>query len=163
MMSESSGEYRKVLIRYKPAFTEEGLTLPDMNESFEYNQTHNPLNPRVSLATIASILGLVSIALLLSVYFSIILGGIAITLAFLSRDSAGKLYPQAKRGIIFGLIGLVGGYALMVSSFVTVFTDPEAHKMVNQYSQAISGESFDDMFKEIADSFGIEFDLPYLD
>ncbi|WP_156036162.1 hypothetical protein [Butyrivibrio sp. AE3004] len=131
-----------------------------MNESFEYNQTHNPLNPRVSMATIASIMGLISIALILSVYFSIILGGIAITLALLSRDSAGKLYPQAKRAIFFGLIGFVGGYALMITSFVTVFTDPEAHKMVNQYSQAISGESFDDMLEELTGGLGISIDLP---
>ncbi|WP_408069948.1 hypothetical protein [Butyrivibrio sp. JL13D10] len=131
-----------------------------MTESFEYNRAHNPLNPRVSLATIASILGLVSIALLLSVYFSIILGGIAITLALLSRDENGMLFPQAKRGIIFGLIGLFGGYALLVSSFVTVFTDPEAHKMVNQYSEAITGQSFDDMFKEITDNLGVSINLP---
>lgn len=131
-----------------------------MTESYEYNQTHNPLNPRVSFATVASILGLISIALILSVYFSIILGGIAITMAFLSREQNGKLYPQAKRGIVFGLIGLIGGYALMVTSFVTVFTDPEAHRMVNQYSQAISGESFDDMVKEITDNLGISIDLP---
>ena len=132
----------------------------EMNENFEYNQTHNPLNPRVGLATAASVLGLISIALILSAYFSIILGGIAITMAILSREAGGKLYPQAKRGILFGLIGLVGGYALMVTSFVTVFTDPEAHRMVNQYSEAISGESFDDMFKELTEGFGIKVDLP---
>ena len=62
--------------------------------------------------------------------------------------------------ILFGLVGLVGGYALMIASFVTVFTDPEAHKMVNQYSQAISGESFDDMFKELTNGLGISIDLP---
>ena len=72
----------------------------------------------------------------------------------------GKLYPQAKRGILFGLIGLVGGYALMVTSFVTVFTDPEVHRVVNQYTEASFGESFDDVFKEFTESFGINVDLP---
>ena len=131
-----------------------------MNENFEYNQTHNMLNPRVSFATAASVLGLISIALLFSVYFSIIVGGIAITMAFLSRGTDGKLFPQAKRGIIFGLIGLVGGYALMVTSFVTVFTDPEAHSLVNQYTEARFGESFDDLLKELAGSYGVQLDLP---
>ena len=131
-----------------------------MNENFEYNQTHNMLNPRVGFATAASVLGLISIALILSAYFSIILGGIAITMAILSRESNGKLYPQAKRGILFGLVGLVGGYALMVTSFVTVFTDPEAHRMVNQYSQAATGQSFDDMLEELTDNLGISIDLP---
>ncbi|WP_026528320.1 hypothetical protein [Butyrivibrio sp. VCD2006] len=131
-----------------------------MNENFEYNQTHNMLNPRVGFATAASVLGLISIALILSAYFSIILGGIAITMAILSRESNGKLYPQAKRGILFGLVGLVGGYALMVTSFVTVFTDPEAHRMVNQYSQAATGQSFDDMLEELTGNLGISIDLP---
>lgn len=118
------------------------------------------LDPRVKFATAASVMGLISIALLVSVYFSIILGGIAITMAFLSRGTNGKLLPQAKRGILFGLVGLVGGYALMVTSFVTVFTDPEAHRMVNQYTYARFGESFDEMCKEFADSLGVEIDLP---
>ncbi len=131
-----------------------------MIENYEYNQTHNPLNPRVSLATIASIMGLISIALLLSVYLSILLGGIAITLALLTRDEKGTLYPQAKRAIVFGLVGLFGGYALIVTSFVTVFTDPEAHRMVNQYSEAVTGESFDTMFKRITDNLGVSFDIP---
>ena len=131
-----------------------------MTESFEYNQSRNPLNPRVSMATIASITGLVSIALLLSVYLSIILGGVAVTLALLTRDSNGKLFPQAKRAIAFGLVGLFGGYALIVTSFVTVFTDPEAHRMVNQYSEAVTGESFDTMFKRITDNLGVSFDIP---
>jgi hypothetical protein len=131
-----------------------------MNENYEYNQTHNMLNPRVGFATLASILGLISIVLIISAYFSIILGGIAITIALLSRGLDGKLYPQARRGIIFGLIGLVGGYALMVTSFVTVFTDPEAHSLVNQYTQTRFGQSFDDMLSELAGEYGISIDLP---
>ena len=131
-----------------------------MNENYEYNQTHNMLNPRVGLATAASVLGLVSIVLIISGYFSIILGGIAITLAFLSRGFDGKLFPQAKRGIVLGLIGLVGGYALIVTSFVTVFTDPEAHSLVNQYTETRFGQSFDEMLTELAREYGISIDLP---
>ena len=131
-----------------------------MTESFEYNRTHNPLNPRVSLATIASIMGLISIALLLSVYLSVILGGLAITFAILSRDEKGFLYPQAKRAIIFGLVGLFGGYAIMVTSFVKVFTDPEAHRIADQISETYAGKDFNSMFKEFTDNLGISFDIP---
>ena len=129
-----------------------------MTEGYEYNQNHNPMNPRVALATTASVVGLISIALLLSVYFAIILGGIAIMIAILSRNTEGKLLPQAKRGILFGSIGLIGGYILMVQAFVSVFTDPETRAMVNQYSEAISGESFDDMLEEIQQGLGIKFE-----
>ena len=126
-----------------------------MNEGYEYNQIHNPMNPRVALATTASVLGLISVALLLSVYFAIILGGIAIVIAILSRGSDGKFLPQAKRALFFGAIGLLGGYFFMIQAFVAVFTDPETRAMVNQYSEAISGESFDDMLGEVMSSFGI--------
>lgn len=129
-----------------------------MIENFEYNQTHNQLNPRVSLATAASIIGLISAALLLSVYAAILLGGIAIVLALLSRDTAGKLLPQAKRAIIFGSIGIVGGYFLMANAMIAVFTDAETRSMVNQYSEAISGVSFDDMLKDIGSELGIKVD-----
>ena len=73
-----------------------------MVESYEYNKEHNTMNPRVAFATAAFIIGLISAALLLSVYFAIILGGIAIVMALLSRDSSGKLLQQARRAIIFG-------------------------------------------------------------
>lgn len=127
-------------------------------ESFEYNQTHNTLNPRVALATAASILGMIAVALLLSVYFAIILGGIAITLAFLSRGTDGKLLPQAKRALLFGSVGVVGGYFLMIQALVSVYTDPETRALVNQYSEAISGQSFDGMLEEIEQSLGLNFE-----
>ena len=127
-------------------------------ESFEYNQTHNTLNPRVALATAASILGMIAVALLLSVYFAIILGGIAITLAFLSRGTDGKLLPQAKRALLFGSVGVIGGYFLMIQALVSVYTDPETRALVNQYSEAISGQSFDGMLEEIEQSLGLNFE-----
>ncbi|MBE5858876.1 MAG: hypothetical protein E7301_01960 [Butyrivibrio sp.] len=129
-----------------------------MIESYEYNKTHNPLNPNVVMATAASTVGLISVALLLTVYLSIILGGIAVVLALLSRGSDKKLLPQAKRGIIFGTIGMAIGYFLLVQAFVTFFTDPEARTIVNKYSEAISGQSLDDSLKELKDSFGITFE-----
>ncbi len=126
-----------------------------MIEGYEYHQTHDTLNPRVAMATTASVMGLISIALLLSVYFAIILGGIAIVMAILSRSAEGKFLPQAKRGLIFGSIGLIGGYFIMVQAMVSVFTDAETRAMVNQYTESISGESFDEMLIEIQKNLGI--------
>ena len=129
-----------------------------MAESYEYNKTHNPLNPSVVMATVASTVGLLSVALLLTVYLPIILGGIAVVLALLSRGSEKKLLPQAKRGIIFGTIGMILGYFLMIQAFVTFFTDPEARAMVNKYSESISGESFDDTLSDLQKSLGFTFE-----
>ena len=128
-----------------------------MTESYEYNQNHDMANPRVTLATTASVLALISVALLLSVYFAIIIGGIALVLALLSRGSDGKFLPQAKRALIFGSVGVIGGYFLMVQAFVSVFTDPETRAMVNQYTQTISGQSFDDTLNEIGQDLGVDF------
>ena len=129
-----------------------------MIESYEYNKEHNTMNPRVAFATAAFIISLISAALLLSVYFAIILGGIAIVMALLSRDSSGKLLPQARRAIIFGSVGLIGGYFLLVQAVISMFVDPEVRALVNQYSLAISGESFDDTIQELENSLGIKFD-----
>ena len=129
-----------------------------MVESYEYNKEHNTMNPRVAFATAAFIISLISAALLLSVYFAIILGGIAIVMALLSRDSSGKLLPQARRAIIFGSVGLIGGYFLLVQAVISMFVDPEVRALVNQYSLAISGESFDDTIQELENSLGIKFD-----
>ena len=129
-----------------------------MTESYEYNQNHDMANPRVTLATTASVLALISVALLLSVYFAIIIGGIALVLAWLSRGSDGRLLPQAKRALIFGSVGVIGGYFLMIQAFVSVFTDPETRAMVNQYTQTISGQSFDDMLNEIGQNLGVDFE-----
>ncbi|WP_026495831.1 MULTISPECIES: hypothetical protein [unclassified Butyrivibrio] len=129
-----------------------------MIESYEYNKEHNTMNPRVAFATAAFIISLISAALLLSVYFAIILGGIAIVMALLSRDSSGKLLPQARRAIIFGSVGLIGGYFLLVQAVISMFVDPEVRALVNQYSLAISGESFDDTIQDLENSLGIKFD-----
>ncbi len=128
-----------------------------MTESFEYNQTHNPLNPRVVLATTASTIGLVSIALIVSIYLAIILGGIAIVLAILSRGEDGKFLPQAKKAIGFGSVAIVISYILLVNSAISYFTDPELRKSVNKFSESISGESFDDTLNELGESLGISF------
>lgn len=128
-----------------------------MTESFEYNQTHNPLNPRVVLATTASTIGLVSIALIVSVYLSIILGGIAIVLAILSRGEDGKLLPQAKKAIGFGSVAIVISYVILVNSIISIMTDPELRNSVNKFSQSLYGESFDDTFNELGETFGITF------
>lgn len=128
-----------------------------MTESYEYNQNHDMANPRVTLATTASVLALISVALLLSVYFAIIIGGIAIVLALLSRGSDGNFLPQAKRALIFGSVGVIGGYFLMIQAFVSVFTDPETRAMVNQYTEIISGQSFDDMLNEMGQDLGVDF------
>ena len=77
------------------------------------------------------------------------MGGVAVVLALLSKGTAAKLLPQAKRAIIFGSVAIVIGYAVLIGSFHTVLTDPEARRQVNIMSERMNGESFDDMLKDL--------------
>jgi TM2 domain-containing membrane protein YozV len=79
----------------------------------------------------------------------IVLGGVAVVLGILSKGSEKKLLPQAKRGIIYGTIGIVLGYIVFVSSMHTILTDPTYRQQLNQMSEQMNGQSFDDLLKEL--------------
>lgn len=117
--------------------------------NFNYNKTHNQLDKHVSLATFAMFVGLLGIPFCIFAYTGIIMGGVAVVLALLSKGTAAKLLPQAKRAIIFGSVAIVIGYAVLIGSFHTVLTDPEARRQVNIMSERMNGESFDDMLKDL--------------
>ena len=93
--------------------------------------------------------GLLAIPFCLFAYTGIIMGGVAVVLAFLSKGTTAKLLPQAKRAVIFGSIAIFIGYAVIIGSFHAVLTDPEARKQVNIMSERMNGESFDDMLKDL--------------
>jgi uncharacterized membrane-anchored protein YhcB (DUF1043 family) len=87
----------------------------------------------------------------------LILAGVAIMLAFLSRGRSRKMLVQGKRAIGFAVIGLVAGYSVMISSVHTVMTDPQLHQQLNDMSQQMNGVSFDDMLQQIENELGIHF------
>ncbi|MBQ3796693.1 MAG: hypothetical protein II842_10475 [Butyrivibrio sp.] len=124
-----------------------------INNNYDYNMAHNELDKHVNMAQIALIMGLLSIPLSFFLYTGIILGGMAIIFAILSKGTADKLLSQAKKGIIYGTIGLVLGYGVMISNFHTVLTNPDYRQELNRMSEQINGVSFDDMLEEL----GIEF------
>ena len=117
--------------------------------NYNYNMTHNDLDVHVRMASTALVMGLISVPLCFFMYTGIILGGIAVVFALLSKGTAQKLLPQAKKGIIYGTIGIVFGYAILVTSVHTMLTNPVAHEQLNRTSEQIYGESFDDMLKEL--------------
>ena len=117
--------------------------------NYNYNMTHNELDNHVRMASSALIVGLLSIPFCFFMYTGIILGGVAIILALLSKGVAKKLLPQAKKGIFYGTIGIILGYGILITSVHTLLTDPAYRQQVNQVSEQYYGESFDDMLKEI--------------
>ena len=65
--------------------------------NYNYNKAHNELDSHVALATFARILGMFSIPLCLIFYTGIILGGVAVVLALLSKGTMKTFLPQAKK------------------------------------------------------------------
>ena len=120
-----------------------------INNNYDYNMTHNELDKHVNMASTALLMGLISIPLCFFLYTGIILGGMAILFAILSKGTADRFLSQAKKGIIYGTIGIVLGYGVLVSNFHTVLTNPDARQELNRMSEQLNGVSFDDMLQEL--------------
>ena len=136
---------------------------PWQNEYGNQNQEdpgqHAPdqLDPRYNLAVLAVGLGVASIVLCMSGGFGLILAGVAIMLALLSKGRSKKMLVQGTRAIGFAVIGIIAGYSVMISSVHTVMTDPQMHQQLNDMSEQMNGISFDDMLQQIEDELGISF------
>ncbi|SFP70723.1 hypothetical protein SAMN04487928_10697 [Butyrivibrio proteoclasticus] len=117
--------------------------------NYNYNKSHNQLDSHVNMATVALVTGLIAIPLCFVMNIGIVLGGVAVVLGILSKGAEKKLLPQAKRGIIYGTIGIVLGYIVFVSSMHTILTDPTYRQQLNQMSEQMNGQSFDDLLKEL--------------
>ncbi len=117
--------------------------------NFNYNMAHNQLDSHVNMATVALVTGLIAIPLSFVMNIGVVLGGVAVVLAILSRGSQKKFLPQAKRGMIYGTIGIVLGYVVFVSSLHTVLTDPAYRQQLNQMSEQMNGQTFDELLQEL--------------
>ena len=118
-------------------------------DNYNYNKTHNELDLHVSMAGAALVMGLASIPLCFFLNIGVIIGGIAVILAILSKGTLEKLLPQARRAILYGTIGIVLGYGVFVYDLYAVFTDPTSREQLNIMSEQINGVSFDDMLRQL--------------
>ncbi len=116
---------------------------------FDYNRTHNELDQHVTLAGTALVMGLISIPLCFFLNLGVVVGGIAVVLALLSKGTMEKLLPQAKRALIYGTLGIVIGYGVFAYDLHNVLTNPEARAQLNVMSERMNGVSFDDMLKDM--------------
>ena len=120
--------------------------------NYNYNQAHNDLDQHVNLATTAMVAGLLSVPLCFFGYFGIVVGGVAIVMALLSKGMEKKFLPQAKKGIFYGFLGIIIGYAVVVSSIHMILTNPERRQQLNQFSQQLYGVSFDETLEGLTGS-----------
>ena len=108
----------------------------------------------LALASTALVMGLASIPLCLFLNLGVLIGGIAVILAILSKGTLEKLLPQAKKAIIYGSIGIAVGYGVFAYDLHTVLTDPQSRAQLNEISKQMNGVSFDEMLQEL----GVQLD-----
>ena len=108
----------------------------------------------LALASTALVMGLASIPLCLFMNLGVVIGGIAIVLAILSKGTLEKLLPQARKAIIYGTIGIIVGYSVFAYDFHRVLTVPEERAALNAFSEKLYGVSFDDMLKQYGVQLG---------
>ena len=117
--------------------------------NYNYNRAHNELDQHVKLADTALVLGLISIPLCFVLNFGVVLGGVAIIMAILSKGTMERLLPQAKKAILYGTLGIVIGYGVFAYDVYKVFTDPQLRAQLNTMSEQMNGVSFDEMLEEL--------------
>ena len=117
--------------------------------NYNYNITHNQLDPHVRMAQTALVLSLVSIPLCLIPSVGIPMAGVAILLGILSKGINKKHLPQARKCFIYGTIGLILSYVLMIHSYYVILTDPSMREQLNTMSEKMYGISFDDALKNL--------------
>lgn len=115
------------------------------------NSYYKPRRPSNGLVTAAFALGIAAIvsAVMMTVYFPFILGGISIVLALLSKGYEKKMAGPAKIGIVCSIVGLILDLFIVGGSTYFVFTNEAAYNQFNSMYESIYGESFSDMYKEI--------------
>ena len=115
----------------------------------EYYRSEGEPSKHLSQAGMSMMLGLASIPLSFFMNIWIILGGVAIVLAQLSKGVADRLLPQAKKAIIYGTLGIVIGYGVFAYDVYRVMTDPATRQQLNAVTEQMNGISFDDMLREL--------------
>ncbi|MEG0962658.1 MAG: DUF4190 domain-containing protein [Lachnospiraceae bacterium] len=75
------------------------------------------------LATASLVMGILSLVLGCCIYPAFVFGSLAIIFALLSRGGEMKISPNAKVGMILGIVALILASLLIILSFYTIFVE----------------------------------------
>lgn len=103
-----------------------------------------------SFSNAAMILGALSIVtgIMMTVYPPLVLGGLAILIALLSRGNEPVLRSKAKIGILCGIAGLILDIAIIAGSVYLVFSNAEYKEQFDTLYEQLYGETFEDTIEE---------------
>lgn len=122
-------------------------------------------SPGLAMATAAMFLGFAAMITTMTVFLPLLLGGLAVILALLSKGYGKKMILQARVGMICGIFGLAVTGIIIFSLFATLISNPERLIEVGQqydamyetyYGQSfesINGYSYEDIMRQYADFF----------
>lgn len=117
------------------------------------NYSYPPIrkSPADGLITASMVLGIGAVisAILMTVYFPFILGGISIVLALLSKGYENKMHSKSRTGIICSVIGIILNMLIVSWSFYSVFSNEHVFKQFDSLYEQFYGDSFSDMYKEL--------------
>ena len=117
-------------------------------------------HPGSAFATASLVLGIIAVlsAFTGTVFPPLVCGGLSIILALLSKGNDRAMLPNAKVGVLTGILGLIINVLVVASAFLLLFTEPglkeDFHRQLNQYYEYFYGESFDDAWEEMEDIYG---------
>lgn len=136
----------------------------EQNIYHDGNKPNAPLHfPGAGMAAASLFLGIGAVFTTLTVFLPLALGGFAILFALLSKGYGKKMVIQAKVGMGCALAGIGATAFMFISSFVTVFSNPDilveigqqydtvCEDMYGQSSEELFGYSFEDILGEYAD------------
>ena len=115
----------------------------------DYQTTPNKKNPFVAPCVLMGILSLLSSC---TIIFSIIFGSLGIIFGILAYRKGQKMEGDVTLGIVTSAIGLAFSLILFIVALVFSFRmmgDPQYREYLNQVSEEVYGESFDEMLEEI--------------
>lgn len=122
-------------------------------------------SPGLSMATAAMFLGLAAMVTTMTVFLPLILGGLAIILALLSKGYGRKMIIQAKVGMICGIFGLAVVGVIIFSVLATMISNPDLliqigqqydamyENLYGQSFESLNGYSYEDIMRQYADLF----------
>lgn len=128
---------------------------PNNNSGYPPYYTRPARHPGSSFATASMVLGILAIvtAFLGTVYPPLVFGGLAVILGLLSKGNDKAMLPNARVGVLTAVLGIVINIIVVSVSFYVIFATPngrqEFHDQLNQYSEYLYGESFDEMWDEL--------------
>ncbi|MCR5769842.1 MAG: hypothetical protein K6G87_01265 [Butyrivibrio sp.] len=111
-------------------------------------------SPRRSMASMSVWLGITSIFFYSTGFVAIILGGIAIVLALLSRGNSKKLSRQAIIGLIIGIVGVTITYITYAVILSRILSDPSVTAALDAYRLNDSSENLNNLYNAILSHAG---------